>query len=79
LERARERCHDSRMPSARELQMVVSSLEPIPAPRTVWLDPYGRLWHGTPEQAAPHRHWRRIGTFLRPTVEAVAAALRQAL
>ena len=67
------------MPSARELQMVVSSLEPIVGARTVWLDPYGRLWHGTPEQAAPHGQWRRIGTFVRPTVEVVAAALRQVL
>jgi len=67
------------MPSVRELQLVVSSLEPIVGARTVWLDPYGRLWHGTPEQAAPHEHWRRIGTFVRPTVEAVAAALQQAL
>lgn len=70
------------MPSNRELEMVVASLQPVIGPRTVWLDPYGRLWHTTPEQSlatVPHRHWRAIGTFVRPTVAALADAVSWAV
>lgn len=70
------------MPSARDLEMVVTSLQPLVGPRTVWLDPYGRLWHTTPALAAetgPVRHWRALGTFVRPSVDALKAALADVL
>jgi hypothetical protein len=66
------------MPSARELEMIVTALEPLVGPRTVWLDPYGRLWHSTPDPAQagiPHRQWRAVGTFEHPSAEALAAAI----
>jgi hypothetical protein len=60
---------------AREVEMVVSSLSPIAGERTVWLDPYGRLWHGAPGQGLPHDRWRTIGTFCRPSRDAVTTAI----
>ena len=62
--------------------MVVQSLQPLVGPRTVWLDPYGRLWHTTPtlaDDAGPVSHWRALGTFVRPSLDALTAALAQVL
>jgi len=63
----------------REVEMVVSSLSPIPGERTIWLDPYGRLWHGAPTLELPHDRWRTVGTFRRPSVDAVTSAVLQVL
>jgi hypothetical protein len=60
---------------ASEVEMVVSALSPMPGERTVWLDPYGRLWHGAPELGLPHHRWRAVGTFFRPSQDAVTAAV----
>jgi len=59
----------------REVEMVVSSLSPLAGERTVWLDPYGRLWHGAPGQGLPHDRWRTVGTFCRPSRDAVTTAV----
>ncbi len=55
--------------------MVVSSLAPIPGERTIWIDPYGRLWHGAPGLDLPHDRWHTVGTFRRPSRDAVTTAV----
>ena len=60
---------------AREVEMVVSSLSPLAGERTVWIDPYGRLWHGAPGLGLPHDRWRMVGTFCRPSRDAVTTAV----
>lgn len=55
--------------------MVVSSLAPISGARTIWIDPYGRLWHGAPGLDLPHDRWHTVGTFRRPSRDAVTTAV----
>lgn len=60
---------------AQQLDMLVADLRASGTPRTVWLDPYGRLWHAAPTQPPPHVHWKALGTFTRPTADDLAPAL----
>lgn len=55
--------------------MVVSSLAPMSGARTIWIDPYGRLWHGAPGLDLPHDRWHTVGTFRRPSRDAVTTAV----
>lgn len=60
----------------RQIDDVVSSLRTCLGYRSVWLDPFGTLWHSEPEDeeldALGHRY---VGTFLRPDADALGAAL----
>lgn len=58
-----------------QLDMLVADLRASATPRTVWLDPYGRLWHGAPTQPPPHARWKALGTFTRPTADDLVPAL----
>jgi hypothetical protein len=61
---------------ARQIDDVVTSLRTSVGYRSVWIDPFGMLWHCEPEddelEAMGHRY---VGTFLRPDGEVLAAAL----
>jgi len=61
---------------ARQIDDVVSSLTTSVGYRSVWIDPFGMLWHCEPEdeelEAMGHRY---VGTFVRPDADVLAAAL----
>lgn len=59
--------------------MIVTALNTLQGPRSVWLDPYGRLWHGSPRQELPNPSWRAVGTFARPSRDHVGAAVAAVL
>ncbi len=59
--------------------MIVTALSTLQGPRSVWLDPYGRLWHGSPHQALPNPAWRPIGTFVQPSAADIGGAVAAAL
>jgi hypothetical protein len=60
----------------RQIDDVVTSLRTSSGYRTVWLDPFGTLWHTEPEDeeldALGHRY---VGTFCRPDADTLGAAL----
>ena len=60
----------------RQIDDVVTSLRTSVGYRTVWLDPFGMLWHSEPEDeeldALGHRY---VGTFCRPDADTLGAAL----
>lgn len=43
--------------------------------RTVWLDDGGRLWHAEPDDLLEEQGFRYLGSFLRPSVDELAALL----
>ncbi len=59
-----------------QIDDVVTSLRTCVGFRSVWLDPFGTLWHCEPEDeeldALGHRY---VGTFMRPDADALGAAL----
>ncbi len=60
----------------RQVEDVVGALSGCHGYRTVWIDPFGVLWHAEPEDDAlesiGHRY---IGTFCRPSADALRDAL----
>jgi len=60
----------------RQIEDVVTALGAYGGHRSVWLDPFGMLWHTEPEDedldAMGHRY---IGTFLRPSTDQLGDAL----
>lgn len=60
----------------RQIDDVVTSLRTCVGYRSVWIDPFGMLWHCEPEDeeldALGHRY---VGTFRRPDAEALGTAL----
>jgi len=60
----------------RQIEDVAAALSAYGGHRSVWLDPFGMLWHTEPEDedldALGHRY---IGTFLHPSVDALCEAL----
>jgi hypothetical protein len=60
----------------RQIDDVVGALAGYHGHRSVWIDPFGALWHAEPEDdqldALGHRY---IGTFLRPDKDALREAL----
>ncbi|MBX7083727.1 MAG: hypothetical protein K1X88_31245 [Nannocystaceae bacterium] len=58
-----------------QVDAVVGVLADMTGARTLWLDPYGRLWHAAPSHPAPHSHWREVGTFARPSKGELRRAL----
>lgn len=60
----------------RQVGDLVTSLRAYNGHRSLWLDPFGTLWHGEPEDdgfdALGHRY---VGTFMRPDADALHAAL----
>lgn len=61
---------------ARQIDDVVTALRAYGGHRSVWLDPFGMLWHAEPEDedldAMGHRY---IGTFLRPAADDLLDAI----
>jgi hypothetical protein len=59
-----------------QIEDVVAALRAYVGHRSVWLDPFGMLWHTEPEDedldAMGHRY---IGTFLRPSADELGGAL----
>lgn len=59
-----------------QIENVATALRAYIGYRTVWLDPFGILWHAEPEDedfdTLGHRY---IGTFLRPSTEHLSDAL----
>lgn len=60
----------------RQVADLVTSFRAYNGYRSLWLDPFGLLWHGEPEDdgfdAMGHRY---VGTFMRPDTDALNAAL----
>jgi hypothetical protein len=60
----------------RQIEDVVTAMRAYVGYRSVWLDPFGMLWHTEPEDedldAMGHRY---IGTFLRPSTDELVDAL----
>jgi hypothetical protein len=60
----------------RQLADLVAALRGHLGHRSVWIDPFGMLWHAEPEDeeldALGHRY---VGTFLRPDRESLERAL----
>lgn len=61
----------------RQIDDVVTAMRAYVGHRTVWLDPFGTLWHAEPEdeelEALGHRY---VGTFLQPKGDDLCDALR---
>lgn len=58
-----------------QLEHLVLSLGGFAGPRTLWVDPYGRLWHTAPSEAPAHASWRALGRFVQPTLPQLLAVL----
>ena len=60
----------------RQIEDVVAALSAYVGYRSVWLDPFGMLWHAEPEDedfdSMGHRY---IGTFQCPSIECLSDAL----
>lgn len=60
----------------RQIDDVVTALSAYVGYRSVWLDPFGMLWHAEPEDedfdSLGHRY---IGTFQHPSTEVLSDAL----
>jgi hypothetical protein len=60
----------------RQIEDVVIAMRAYVGHRSVWLDPFGMLWHSEPEDedldAMGHRY---IGTFLHPSTDDLCDAL----
>lgn len=60
----------------RQIDDVVTALRTCVGYRTVWIDPFGMLWHAEPEdeelEAMGHRY---VGTFCRPAADDLREAL----
>lgn len=58
-----------------QLEQLVLSLGGFAGSRTLWIDPYGRLWHTAPTEAPAHASWRALGSFTQPTLPDLLAAI----
>ena len=60
----------------RQIDDVVAALRAYGGHRSVWLDPFGMLWHTEPEDedldAMGHRY---VGTFMRPSTDDLLDAI----
>jgi hypothetical protein len=60
----------------RQVGDLVASMRAYNGYRSLWLDPFGMLWHGEPEddgfEAMGHRY---VGTFMHPDGDTLQAAL----
>jgi hypothetical protein len=61
----------------RQIDDVVTGLRQCVGYRTVWIDPFGMLWHAEPEDdQLDAMGYRYVGTFCRPDPDALRAELR---
>ncbi|MBK6920258.1 MAG: hypothetical protein IPH07_22850 [Deltaproteobacteria bacterium] len=64
-------------PLVSQLEQLVLSLGGFAGPRTLWRDPYGRLWHTAPGEAPAHASWRALGSFVQPTLSHLLTVLAE--
>jgi hypothetical protein len=60
----------------RQLDDVVTGLGACVGYRTVWIDPFGALWHAEPDDdQLDAMGYRYVGTFCRPDADTLRATL----